>query len=147
MDDRDLALLRDVLDHAAAALDLPEGGPHEVLGHVDEDLLDRLEQDAPALDHRAVDRRSRRRDDLGGSAVHGVLVELRIDEADLQRRALLGRERPSIHRLDVRFLDELHRLVQVLDPFRRVDQHVRVLNPYDVLRLVPFHPEFLEFLL
>src|SRR3989449_11737855 len=48
VDDRDLALLVDVLDHAAAALDLPDRRPHEVLGHVDEDLLDRLEQDAPA---------------------------------------------------------------------------------------------------
>src|SRR5437870_4641786 len=66
VDHRDLAFLVDVLDHPASALDLPEGRPHEILGHVDEDLLDRLEQGPNALDHRAVDRRSRRGDHLAG---------------------------------------------------------------------------------
>src|SRR5207302_1451596 len=51
VDHRDLALLADVLDHAAAALDLPDRGTHEVLRDVDEDLLDRLEQDAARPDH------------------------------------------------------------------------------------------------
>src|SRR2546426_46895 len=44
VDDRDLPFLVDVLDHPASALDLPERGAHEILGHVDEDLLDRLQQ-------------------------------------------------------------------------------------------------------
>src|SRR3989454_2642752 len=55
VDDRDLAFLVDVLDHAPAALDLPQRRAHEILGHVDEDLLDRLEQDSPTLDPHAVD--------------------------------------------------------------------------------------------
>src|SRR3989475_4204612 len=146
MDDRDLAFLVDVLNHPASALDLPERRPHEILGHVDEDLLDRLEQDPPALDHRAVDRRSGRRDDLGGSAMDGVLVELRVDEAHLESHRLLPGEGSLAHRLDVRFLDQLHRLVQVLDPFRRIEQHVRVVDPDDVLRFVAVHAEFLELL-
>src|SRR5213594_3664257 len=122
MDDRDLAFLVDVLDHPAAALDLPERGPHKILRHVDEDLLDRLEQGPPALDHRAVDRRSGGGDDLGRPAVDGVFVELRVDEAYLEAHRLLGREGSLPHRLDVRLLDELHRLVEVLDTFRRIDQ-------------------------
>src|SRR5438552_9429397 len=146
MDDRDLAFLRDVLDHAAAALDVPDRGPHVVLRDVDEHFLDRLHEASPTLDHRAVDRRPRGGDDLGGPAVDGVFVELRVDEEDLHRHALLPGERPFGHRLDVRFLDQLHRLVQVLNPLRRVDQHVRVLHPHDVLCLVPVHPELLELL-
>src|SRR5213594_178288 len=122
VDDRDLAFLVDVLDHPAAALDLPERGPHKILRHVDEDLLDRLEQGPPALDHRAVDRRSGGGDDLGRPAVDGVFVELRVDEAYLEAHRLLGREGSLPHRLDVRLLDELHRLVEVLDTFRRIDQ-------------------------
>src|SRR3989440_5638682 len=146
VDDRDLAFLVDVLDHPPPALDLPERRAHEILGHVDEDLLDRLEQDSPALDHRAVDRRSGRRDDLGGPAVDGVFVELRVDEAHLEPHRLLAGERSLAHRLDVRLLDQLHRLVQVLDPFRRVDEHVRVVDPDDALRLVAVHAELLELL-
>src|SRR5437899_6867328 len=146
VDDRDLAFLVDVLDHAPAALDLPQRRAHEILGHVDEDLLDRLEQDPPALDHRAVDRRSRRRDDLGGPAMDGVFVELRVDEAHLEPHRLLAGEGSLAHRLDVRLLDQLHRLVQVLDPFRRVDEHVRVVDPDDALRLVAVHAELLELL-
>src|SRR2546428_238039 len=146
VDDRDLALLVDVLDDPASALDLPERRAHEILGPVDEGLLDRLEQDSPALDHRAVDRRSRRRDDLGRPAVDGVFVELRVDEAHLEPHRLLAGEGSLTHRLDVRLLDQLHRLVQVLDPFRRVDEHVRVVDPDDVLRLVAVHAELLELL-
>src|SRR2546422_3768292 len=146
VDDRDLAFLVDVLDHPASALDLPERGAHEILGHVDEDLLDRLEQGPHALDHRAVDRRSRRRDDLSGAAVDGVFVELRVDEAHLEPHRLLRGEGPPAHRLDVRFFDQLHRLVQVLDPFRRIDQHVRIVDPDDALGLVAVHAELLELL-
>src|SRR2546427_12622509 len=146
VDDRDLAFLVDVLDHPASALDLPERGAHEILGHVDEDLLDRLEQGPHALDHRAVDRRSRRRDDLSGAAVDGVFVELRVDEAHLEPHRLLAGEGSLAHRLDVRFFDQLHRLVQVLDPFRRVDEHVRVVDPDDALRLVAVHAGLLELL-
>src|SRR3989449_1621583 len=146
VDDRDLAFLVDVLDHPASALDLPEGRAHEILGDVDEDLLDRLEQGPHALDHRAVDRRSRRRDDLGGPAVDGVFVKLRVDEAHLEPHRLLRGEGPPAHRLDVCFLDQLHRLVQVLDSFRRVDQHVRVVDPDDALGLVAVHAELLELL-
>src|SRR5437667_7894826 len=146
VDDRNLAFLIDILDHPAAALDFSERRPHEILGHVDEDLLDRLEQGPPALDHRAVDRRSGGGDDLGRPAVDRILVELRVDEAYLEAHCLLGRERSLPHRLDVRLLDELHRLVEVLDPFRRIDQHVRVVDPDDVLRLVAVHAELLEFL-
>src|SRR2546428_3275850 len=146
VDDRDLAFLIDVLDHPASALDLPERRAHEILGHVDEDLLDRLEQDPPALDHRAVDRRSRRRDDLGGPAVDGVFVEPRVDEAHLEPHRLLPGEGSLAHRLHVCLLDQLHRLVQVLDPFRRIDQHVRVVDPDNALRFVAVHAELLEFL-
>src|SRR5437879_1938849 len=85
VDDRDLAFLVDVLDHAAPALDVADGGAHVVLRHVDEHLLDRFEEDPAALDHRSVDRRARRGDDLRGAAVDGVFVELRVDEAHLQR--------------------------------------------------------------
>src|SRR6266550_3790825 len=146
VDHCDLALLADVLDHAAAALDLSDRGTHEVLRDVDEDLLDRLEQDAAREDHRAIDGRSGRGDHLGGTAVDRVLVELRVDQADLQAHPLLRRKGPAVHRLDVRLLDQLHRLVQVLDAFCAIDQHVRVVDPDDVLRLVPVHAEFLELL-
>src|SRR2546428_1511686 len=146
VDDRDLAFLVDVLDHPAPALDLPERRAHEILGHVDEDLLDRLEQDPPALDHRAVDRRSRRRDDLGGSAVDRVFVELRVDEAHLEPHRLLSGEGPLAHGLDVRLFDQLHRLWQVLDALRRIEQHVRAVDPDDVLGLVSVHTELLELL-
>src|SRR5947209_473121 len=146
VDDRDLAFLRDVLDHAAAALDVPDRGPHVVLRDVDEHFLDWLHEASPTLDHRAVDRRPRGGDDLRGTSVDRVFVELRVHEEDLHRHALLPGERPFRHRLDVRFLDQLHRLVEVLNPLRRVDQHVRVLHPHDVLRLVPVHPELLELL-
>src|SRR2546429_4109009 len=146
VDDRDLAFLVDVLDHAASALNLPECGAHEILGHVDEDLLDRLEQGPHALDHSAVDRRSCRRDDLSGAAVDGVFVELPVDEGHLEPHRLLHGEGHPVHRLDVCFLDQLHRLVQVLDPFRRVDQHVRVVDPDDALELVAVHAELLELL-
>src|SRR3989475_1074449 len=146
VDDRDLAFLVDVLDHSASALDLPERRAHEILGHVDEDLLDRLEQGPHALDHRAVDRRSRRRDDLSGAAVDGVFVKLRVDEAHLEPHRLLRGEGPPVHRLDVCFLDQLHGLVQVLDAFGRIDQHVRVVDPDDALGLVAVHAELLELL-
>src|SRR5437899_5105466 len=146
VDDRDFAFLVDVLDHPASALDFPECGAHEILGHVDEDLLDRLEQDPPALDHRAVDRRSGRGDDLGGSAVDGVFVELRVDEAHLEPHRLLSGEGPLAHGLDVRVFDQLHHLVQVLDALRRIEQHVRVVDPDDVLGLVSVHTELLELL-
>src|SRR2546425_3658347 len=146
VDHRDLAFLVDVLDHPSSALDLPERGAHEILGHVDEDLLDRLEQGPHALDHRAVNRRSRRRDDLSGAAVDGVFVELRVDETHLEPHRLLRGEGPPAHRLDVRFFDQLHRLVQVLDPFRRIDQHVRIVDPDDALGLVAVHAELLELL-
>src|SRR3989475_7193887 len=146
VDHGDLSFLRDVLDHAAAALDVPDRGPHVVLRDVDEHFLDRLHEASPTLDHRAVDRRPRGGDDLCGPAVDGVFVELRVHEDDLHRHALLPGERPFVHRLDVRFLDQLHRLVQVLNPLRRVDQHVRVLHPHDVLCLVPVHPELFELL-
>src|SRR3989442_1360069 len=146
VDHRDLAFLVDVLDHAASALDLPQRRAHEILGHVDEDLLDGLEQDSPPLDHRAIDRRSRRRDDLRRPAVDGVLVELRVDEAHLEPHRLLPGEGSPAHRLDVCLLDQLHRLVEVLDSFRRIDEHVRVVDPDDVLRLVAVHPELLELL-
>src|SRR5438034_10939108 len=146
VDDRDLPFLLDVLDHPASALDLPERGAHEILGHVDEDLLDRLQQGPRALDHRAVDRRSCRRADLSGAAVDGVFVELRVDEAHLEPHRLLRGQGSPVHRLDVCFLDQLHRLVQVLDPFRRVDQHVRVVDPDDALGLVALHAELLELL-
>src|SRR5438132_4606375 len=146
VDHRDLALLADVLDHAAAALDLPDRGTHEVLRDVDEDLLDRLEQDAAREDHGAVDRRPGGGDHLGRTAVDRVLVELRIDETDLERHPFLRGEGTAVHRLDVSLLDQLHRLVQVLDALRPVDQHIRVLDPDDVLRLVPVHAEFLELL-
>src|SRR2546430_1160338 len=43
VDHRDLALLADIIDHAAAALDLADRGAHEVLRDVDEHLLDRLQ--------------------------------------------------------------------------------------------------------
>src|SRR6266545_2012556 len=146
VDDRDLPFLADVLDHATAALDVADRGTHEVLRDVDEDLLDRLQQDASGLDHRAVDRGSGGGDDLRGPAVDGVLVELRVDEAHLQRHAFLRRERAAVHRLREGLLDQFHRLVEILDPFRRIEQHVRVLNPDDVFRLVPVHPELLELL-
>src|SRR5437667_4625375 len=146
MDHGDFPLLADVLDDPAAALDLANRGTHEVLRDVDEDLLDRLEQDAAREDHRAIDGRSGRGDHLGGTAVDRVLVELRVDQADLQAHPLLRREGPAVHRLDVRLLDQLHRLVQVLDAFCAIDQHVRVVDPDDVLRLVPVHAEFLELL-
>src|SRR2546422_6598210 len=128
------------------ALDLPERGPHEVLRYVDEDLLDRFEQDASALDHRAVDRRSRRRNDLGRPAVDRGLVELCITEAHLEPHRLLAREGSLAHRLDIRLLREVDRLAQVLDSLRRIDQHVRVVDPDDVLRLVAVHAELLELL-
>src|SRR3989454_3190278 len=76
----------------------------------------------------------------------GVLVELRVDEAHLEPHRLLPGEGSPAHRLDVCLLDQLHRLVEVLDPFRRIDQHVRVVDPDDVLRLVAVHPELLELL-
>src|SRR6266511_254498 len=146
VDDRDLPFLADVLDHPAPALDVADRGAHVVLRDVDEDLLDRLEQDASGLDHRAVDRGSGGGDDLRGPAVDGVLVELRVDEAHLQRHALLRGERAAVHRLREGLLDQLHRLVEILDPFGRIEQHVRVLDPDDVLRVVPVHPELLELL-
>src|SRR5438309_3822453 len=146
VDHRDLALLADVFDHAAAALDLPDRGTHEVLRDVDEDFLDRLEQDAAREDHGAIDGRPGGRDHLGGTAVDRVLVELRVDEADLERHPFLRGEGTAVHRFDIGLLDQLHRLVQVLDALRPVDQHIRVLDPDDVLRLVPVHAEFLELL-
>src|SRR5438093_6130255 len=144
VDHRDLAFLGDVLDHASPALDLSDRGAHEVLRDVDEDLLDRLEEDPASLNDCPVDRGARGRDDLRWTPVHGVLVELRVDEAHLEAHALLRREGALVHRLDVRFLDELHRFVQVLDPLRGIDQDIRVVNPDDVLRLVAVHAEFLE---
>src|SRR6266540_776958 len=144
--DRDLPFLADVLDHPAPALDVADRGAHVVLRDVDEDLLDRLQEDASGLDHRAVDRGSGGGDDLRGPAVDGVLVELRVDEAHLQRHAFLRRERAAVHRLREGLLDQFHRLVEILDPFRRIEQHVRVLDPHDVLRVVPVHPELLELL-
>src|SRR5438309_2850396 len=144
VDHRELALLADVVDHAAAALDRADGGAHEVLRDVDEDLLDRLQQDAAREDHRPIDGGPGGGDHLGGTAVDGVLVELRVDESDLERHPLLGGEGTAVHRLDVCLLDQLHRLVQVLDALRRIDQHVRVVDPDDVLRLVAVHAEFLQ---
>src|SRR2546425_4039710 len=111
VDDRDLTFLVDVLDHAASALDLPRCGAHEILGHVDEDLLDRLEPAPSPPDHCAIDRRSGRRDDLGGPAVNGGFVELRVDEAHLEPPRLLAREGSLAHRLDVPLFDQLPRLV------------------------------------
>src|SRR5256886_59272 len=144
VDHRDLALLADIIDHAAAALDLADRGAHEVLRDVDEHLLDRLQQDPAREDHRAIDGGPGGGDHLSGTAVDGVLVELRVDEADLERHSLLRGEGTAVHRLDVCLLDQLHRLVQVLDALRRIDQHVRVVDPDDVFRLVAVHAEFLQ---
>src|SRR5438445_9961992 len=146
-DDRVVPLLGDVLDHAPPGLDFADRGAHHVLRDVHEHLREGLQEGPPRLAHRPVDRAVRRGDHLRGAAVDRVLVELRVHEPHLHRHALLPGEWALPHRLlDERLLDQLHRLVEVLDPLRRVDQHVRVLDPHDVLRLVLRHPELLELL-
>src|SRR6056297_935950 len=144
LDDHQVALLVHVVDATAAALDLAGGRAHVLRGDVDTDVLNRFEQADLAVDQRAVDRVADRRDDLRRTAVDGVLVELRVVEPEQRPLDRLGGQRAVVERLLKPFEDELHRLVEVLDPLRVVDEDVRPVDVLDVLGGVLVHAGVLQ---
>src|SRR6056297_1973559 len=144
LNDHQVALLVHVVDAAAATLDLTGRGAHVLRGDVDPDVLNRLQQADLAVDQRAVDRVADGGDDLRGPAVDGVLVELRVVQAEQRPLDRLGGERPVVEGFLKPFEDELHRLVEVLDPLRVVDEDVRPVDVLDVLGGVLVHAGVLQ---
>jgi len=122
-----------VVDAAAAALDLTGGIAHVLRGDVDANVLNRFKHLDPRIDQRAVYRIADGRDDLCRTTVDGVLVELGVVEA--QQRALdrFGSQRPVVESIFEAFDDELHRLIEVLNPLRLVDKDVGVEDVFDIL--------------
>src|SRR6056297_2104418 len=144
LDDHQVALLVHVVDATAAALDLAGGRAHVLRGDVDTDVLNRFEQADFAVDQRAVDRVADRRDDLRGTAVDGVLVELRVVQAEQRPLDRLGGQRAVVERFLKPLKHELHRLVEVLNPLRVVDEDVGPVDVLDVLRGVLVHAGVLQ---
>jgi hypothetical protein len=96
------------------------------------------------VDQRAVDRITDRGDDLCGPAVDGVLVELRVVQPEQRPLDRLVGERPVVERLVETLDDEFHRLVEVLDPLRVVDEDVGAVDVLDLLGGVFVHPGLLQ---
>ncbi len=68
-----------------------------------------------------------------------ILVEFHVHQPDLQVLDQLVGERAAAERFTPAIEDQFHRLVQVLDTLRHIDEHVGALDRLDVFSLILIH--------